>query len=64
MFYNVKNPVRKVYDDPFISSFLIVMCGRDIDKKFSIKFGIPRVYSKSANDRGYRKDYDGFVCFF
>ena len=48
-FYNVvKNAVAKVYDDPFISNFLIVMCGRDINKKFSIKFGIPRVYSKWA----------------
>ena len=63
-FYNVvKNAVAKVYDDPFISNFLI-MCGRDINKKFSIKFGIPRVYSRWANDRGYRKDYGGFVCYF
>ena len=63
-YYVVKNAVAKVCDDPFISNFLIVMCGRDINKKFLIKFGIPRAYSKWANDRGYRKDYGGFVCYF
>ena len=60
----VKNAVAKVYDDPFISNFLIVMCCIDINKNFLIKFGIHRVYSKWANDRGYRKDYGGFVCCF
>ena len=64
-FYNVvKNAVAKVYDDQFIFNFLIVMCDRDNNKTFSIKFRIPRVYSKWVNDRGYRKDYGGFVCYF
>ena len=60
----VKNTVAKVYNDPFISKFLTGMCGREIDKNFCIKFRIPRLYSKWANDRGYRKDYGGFACYF
>ena len=64
-FYNVvKNAVAKVYDDTFISRFLIAMCDRDINKKFSVKFGTPRIYSKWVNDHGYRKDYGEFVCCF
>ena len=60
----LKEATTTIYNDKWLSGLFALFTQRQIKKDNSpIKFGIPRMYSKWANDRGYCTDYGGFVCY-